>query len=158
PVAIALALFLTSAVSLGLWAAAGSEENGANVGEVDVSLGDRLAVSALGKAIVQDHPLFGTGLGSWLNAFRPYQAPPVEGGIWDHAHNDYLELAAESGIVGAVLVLFFAIAVVRAARRSRDSTRGGTVPRKRRRHRSVREPRGFELPEWRAALEARALL
>src|SRR5438093_3232879 len=158
PAAIALGLFLTSAVSLRLWAAAGSEENGATVGEVDVGLGDRLAASVLGKAIVQDHPLFGTGLGSWLHAFRPYQAPPVEGGIWDHAHNDYLELAAESGIVGAVLVLFFVIAVVRAARRSRDSTGGGTVPRKRRRHRGVGQPPGFELPEWREALEARALL
>src|SRR5205823_1905049 len=83
----------------------GSEENGATVGEVDVGLGDRLAASVLGKAIVQDHPLFGTGLGSWLHAFRPYQAPPVEGGIWDHAHNDYLELVAASGIVGALLVL-----------------------------------------------------
>src|SRR5206468_1611771 len=94
PAAIALGLFLTSAASLRLWVAAGSEEYGA-VGEVDVSLADRLAAGALGKAIVRDHPLFGTGLGSWLHAFRPYQAPPVEGGIWDHAHNDYLELAAE---------------------------------------------------------------
>src|SRR5438128_3119359 len=39
PVPIALGLFLTSAVSLGLWGAAGREENGATVGDVDVGLG-----------------------------------------------------------------------------------------------------------------------
>src|SRR5207245_3581393 len=86
-------------------------------GAIDVSLASRLAVSAAGWEIVRDHPLFGTGLGSWLHAFRPYQAPPVEGGIWDHAHDDYLELAAEGGFAGVAVVLLFALALVRTVAR-----------------------------------------
>src|SRR5213595_1731567 len=112
--AVALALVLAAGLSVALWRAA-DEVRAAEA--VDVSLASRLAVSAAGSAIVRDHPLFGTGLGSWLHAFRPYQAPPVEGGIWDHAHNDYLELAAEGGLAGVALVLLFALALVRAAAR-----------------------------------------
>src|SRR5207244_4347255 len=76
--AAGLVLAAASAASVGLWLAADATPPGA-VGFADVSLPSRLAVSVEGSAIVRDHPLFGTGLGSWLHAFRPYQAPPVEG-------------------------------------------------------------------------------
>ena len=71
------------------------------------------------------------GLGSWLHAFRPYQAPPVEGGIWDHAHNDYLELAAETG-----LARHRARRCVRRRRRARPArrARGATAHEPRRPH------------------------
>src|SRR5439155_138923 len=132
-----------------LWLAAEGTPSLA-VESIDVSLPSRLAVSAEGSAIVRDHPLFGTGLGSWLHAFRPYQAPPVEGGIWDHAHNDYLELAAENGIAGVALVMLFALAVLRASRREQPiravQVRLGP-------HEPPSEDlHSFELPEWRAAL------
>jgi O-antigen ligase len=89
-----------------------------------VNLASRLAVAAEGTAVVRDYPLVGSGLGSWLHAFRPYQAPPVEGGIWDHAHDDYLELAAETGLVGMAIVLTFLVLVARtllAERRARHA-------------------------------------
>src|SRR5207247_10539030 len=98
------------------------------------------------SAIVRGHPLFGTGLGAWLHAFRPYQAPPVEGGIWDHAHNDYLEAAAENGVVGVALMMLFALAVLRATRREQPV-----------RALQVRDgphdvangaARGLDLPDW----------
>src|SRR5207244_3652297 len=94
----------------------------------DVSLATRLAVSAKGSGIVRDHPLLGTGLGSWLHAFRPYVEPPIEGGIWDHAHDDYLELAAETGIAGAAVVLAFAVTVALAIRRRRDGSEASSEP------------------------------
>ena len=145
----ALALGAASGASVALWLAAERTPSLA-VENIDVSLPSRLAVSAEGSAIVRDHPLFGTGLGSWLHAFRPYQAPPVEGGIWDHAHNDYLELAAENGIAGVALVMLFALAVLRASRREQTiravQVRLGP-------HEPASEDLGsFELPEWRAAL------
>src|SRR5207249_8586574 len=99
------------------WALADDEAGTVAIEESDIGLGSRLALAVEGLGIVVDHPLLGTGLGSWLHAFRPYQAPPVEGGIWDHAHNDYLELTAESGVAGVALVLLFALALVRAAAR-----------------------------------------
>jgi len=145
----ALALGAASGASVALWLAAEGTPSLA-VESIDVSLPSRLAVSAEGSAIVRDHPLFGTGLGSWLHAFRPYQAPPVEGGIWDHAHNDYLELAAENGIAGVALVMLFALAVLRASRREQPiravQVRLGP-------HEPPSEDlHSFELPEWRAAL------
>src|SRR5207237_4527849 len=56
---------------------------------------------------------------------------PIEGGIWDHAHNDYLELVAETSVAGAVLIVAFAIAVVRMIRRrpnGSDTSRELDVP------------------------------
>src|SRR5881398_3257958 len=146
--AVALALVLTAGLSVGLWRAA-DEVRAAEA--IDVSLASRLAVSAAGAAIVRDHPLLGTGLGSWLHAFRPYQAPPVEGGIWDHAHNDYLELAAEGGLAGVALVLLFALALVRAAAR-RPAPAAPVAAPSPDRERSAAHSREFELPDWRAAL------
>ena len=112
---LALALVVGSAAALGAWATA---EEKAGVDTVDASLAARLAVGVRATALIGDHPLFGTGLGSWLEAFRPYQQPPVEGGIWDHAHDDYLELTAETGAAGVAIALLFAIAVCRGIRRN----------------------------------------
>ncbi|TMA45063.1 MAG: O-antigen ligase family protein [Deltaproteobacteria bacterium] len=152
--AVALALVLAAGLSVALWRAA-DEVRAAEA--IDVSLASRLAVSAAGAAIVRDHPLLGTGLGSWLHAFRPYQAPPVEGGIWDHAHNDYLELAAEGGLAGVAVVLLFAFALVRAAAR-RPAPSGPAAAPALDRERSAPHAREFELPDWRAALEQPSFL
>src|SRR6185369_11260919 len=113
-------------------------------------------VAVEGSGIVRDYPLAGSGLGSWLHAYRPYQAPPVEGGIWDHAHDDYLELAAETGLVGVGLVLAFLVVVawtLRDDRRARHAARADDESR-----RGHRPPPGFEVAEWRAALRDRSAL
>src|SRR5207244_12551216 len=111
------------AAAVGAWVVSAADvQESATADTGDVSLATRLAVSAKGSGIVRDHPLLGTGLGSWLHAFRPYVEPPIEGGIWDHAHDDYLELAAETGIAGVALILAFAVSVVRTIRRRRDAS------------------------------------
>jgi O-antigen ligase len=149
PAAIAAVLVLGSMTTLVLWAVADGDETAAAVSDgVDVNLTSRLAVAAQGRAIVAEHPLFGTGMGSWLHAFRPHQAPPVEGGIWDHAHNDYLELVADSGAAGAAAALAFGVAVILSLLRQRDARKAAAPER----HRNRELPPGFELPEWRAAL------
>ncbi len=90
---------------------------GENPDSIEPSLGSRLAVAAQGLAVVAEYPVFGAGLGSWHVAYLPHQAPPVDGGIWDHAHDDYVELAAETGAVGLALAIACALIVLRAARR-----------------------------------------
>ena len=176
----ALALALAGVGSLVLWGRV--DEDRAALESADVSLASRLAVGAAGTGIVRDHPLFGTGLGSWVHAFRPYQEPPVPGGIWDHAHDDYLELAAESGLVGVGLVLLFGFTSARAARREPSAGRrrrgdgdgatamtvtpaDGTALAAERATLPGRQdagglaaPPGFEASEWWAALGERALL
>ena len=133
PAVLALTLIVGGGAAIVGWAMAdgdaAQESPATDTG--DVSLGARLAVTAKGTGIVVDHAVFGTGLGSWLHAFRPYVEPPIEGGIWDHAHNDYLELVAETGVAGAVLIVAFAIAVVRMIRRrpnGSDTSRELDVP------------------------------
>jgi O-antigen ligase len=59
--------------------------------------------SALG--IIADHPWFGTGLGTFAQAFPPYRSPLISiSGIWERAHSTPLELAADLGLPLACLV------------------------------------------------------
>jgi O-antigen ligase len=52
----------------------------------------------------RDHPLLGVGLGDFETAYPRYQSFPGE--LWiDHAHNDYAEAVAETGLGGALLIL-----------------------------------------------------
>jgi O-antigen ligase len=50
------------------------------------------------------HPLLGVGLGDFETAYPRYQSFPSDWWI-DHAHNDYAEAVAETGAVGALLIL-----------------------------------------------------
>ena len=56
--------------------------------------------------IFVDHPLVGTGLGT-LVAVYPRYASFYDGRTVEHAHNDYLELLADSGVVGGLICLCF---------------------------------------------------
>jgi O-antigen ligase len=53
--------------------------------------------------LVRDHSLVGTGLGTFGTAFRRYQTGHVYNYV-DHAHNDYLEFASDTGLLGAALL------------------------------------------------------
>jgi len=53
--------------------------------------------------LLRENPVLGTGLGTYGEALRPYQAHMVNMHI-DHAHNDYLEFATDTGLVGAALL------------------------------------------------------
>jgi O-antigen ligase len=66
--------------------------------------GDRknMAVDAL--RMWRDHPFLGVGLGDFETAYPRYQS--LASDLWiDHAHNDYVEAVAETGLVGALLIL-----------------------------------------------------
>lgn len=153
PAGLALLLAAAAAATLVRWA---TTEDLADDG-LEVNLSSRLAVAAQGTALLREYPLAGSGLGSWLHAYRPHQAPPVEGGIWDHAHDDYLELAAETGIAGVAIVVAFFVAVARTLLVDRGRRRAAAERAERRRCGNGTPP-GFEVPEWRAALRDRGNL
>jgi O-antigen ligase len=54
--------------------------------------------------IFRDHPVAGTGLGSFVSVFPEHQTEAVDLTI-EHAHNDYVEVLTETGVLGGVLVL-----------------------------------------------------
>ena len=150
PAAIAGVLVVGALAAMVFWAASSDLTDDG----VDASLASRLVVASQGRAVVRDYALAGSGLGSWLHAYRPYQAPPVEGGIWDHAHDDYLELAAETGVVGVGIVLAFLVVIARTLRADRRARHAARVDGESRR--GHRPPPGFEVAEWRAALRDRS--
>ncbi|MGQ9800357.1 MAG: O-antigen ligase family protein [Candidatus Saccharicenans sp.] len=50
-------------------------------------------------SLIADYPLLGCGLGTYLLAINPYLKKDFNV-ILSHAHNDYLEMLAEAGLVG----------------------------------------------------------
>lgn len=51
----------------------------------------------------KDYPVFGAGLGSFHVVFPRYSQQNL-GALYTHAHNDYLQFAAETGVVGIALL------------------------------------------------------
>jgi O-antigen ligase len=79
--------------------------------------------------IIHAHPLIGTGLGAFGVIYTKYDS---HNGLFrlEQAHNDYLQILSDSGIIGAVLGLFFIIALFRmglARRESGDEFRSGVA-------------------------------
>ncbi len=77
--------------------------------------------------MANDYKVLGAGGGTYEHVMTRYEdrsGPETEYNIYDHAHNDYLEILAEQGVVGlslatlVTLLLFFKIAVGFAKRRS----------------------------------------
>ena len=56
--------------------------------------------------IFLDHPILGTGLGTFQLVYPPYETL-YDGKIVNHAHNDYLEALAETGILGGLCCAWF---------------------------------------------------
>jgi O-antigen ligase len=71
-----------------------------------VSLGSRIRTWSDACRIARDHPVFGTGLNTFDTAMLFYQSQP--GAHWDAAHNDYVQLVADGGLL---LTIPIAIAV-----------------------------------------------
>ncbi len=64
--------------------------------------------------LVKDYPLMGSGLGTFRSVFQLY-TPVGWTGITKHAHNDYLEILSETGILGltmAGLALLYFIHII----------------------------------------------
>lgn len=58
----------------------------------------------------------GAGLGSFAQAYAPYQPEALEG-YWDHAHNDYAQFLIEAGLPGCLILLALVLSTaVHAAR------------------------------------------
>ena len=65
---------------------------------------DRKTMASDALHMWHEHPWLGVGIGDFETAYPRYQSFPTDQWI-DHAHNDYAEAAAETGVVGALLIL-----------------------------------------------------
>lgn len=85
--------------------AIGSSQLGAHAASATQSRG---VIARTTERATADYMPFGSGLGSFANAYQLYENPEqVTNTYVVHAHNDYLELALELGIAGIVLMLLF---------------------------------------------------
>jgi O-antigen ligase len=66
----------------------------------------RLTIFKDTLSMVRDKPILGFGAGSFGYVYAPYRS--FSSNLWfDHAHNDYLELAVELGLVGLAAGFWF---------------------------------------------------
>lgn len=68
------------------------------------SIQDRLRIPLLSMPLVAQSPWFGHGGGTYLLALPPIK-PPGFPHYWTNAHNDYVEVAVDTGLVGLALLL-----------------------------------------------------
>ncbi|MCU0723126.1 MAG: O-antigen ligase family protein, partial [Planctomycetes bacterium] len=74
----------------------------------DISLEDRLVVWSSSLTLFADFPLFGTGLGTFGDAF-PLRQPPSVTGHYTFPHSEYVGILVETGTVGALLLAAAAV-------------------------------------------------
>jgi O-antigen ligase len=89
----------------------------------DVSLSRRASMFRAAIGIFKDHPIQGTGLGTMVSVFPRYDTA-YDGLIVDHVHNDYLELLAETGLLGGLCGLSFLWLLFRGALRTFTADQG----------------------------------
>lgn len=87
----------------------------------------RLGAWQDGWQVIRDFPVAGTGINTYRIAMIFYQRHNME--MWmSHAHNDYLQLVAEGGLLVSIPVaaaaVIFCLTVLRTARRLRSDSDG----------------------------------
>jgi hypothetical protein len=74
----------------------------------------RLAIYRANLDVVRAHPWLGLGFGRYRWAAEPYYAAHPAADRRSHAHSNYLQMAAEAGLVGlGAFALLWAVALVR---------------------------------------------
>jgi O-antigen ligase len=79
--------------------------------------------------IFLDHPVLGTGLGTLQQVYPPYETL-YDGKIVNHAHNDYLQALAETGVLGGLCCAWFVATLIVGGLRflqSGDQSFAGTL-------------------------------
>ncbi len=61
--------------------------------------------------VVKNYPVFGTGAGTFSQAHKAFSKSAAKKDVSGHAHNDYMEFAAEQGIVGLGCFAAFIVSI-----------------------------------------------
>lgn len=78
---------------------------------IEDSAAYRISMYRSGLRMLADYPLWGIGLGGIQKVFPTYQEATVIG-VVDRVHSSWLEIALESGVIGAVAVGFALLSIV----------------------------------------------
>ena len=124
PKMIAVGFVALAACALIVWLGAGKAiERFSKTRLGDVSLSRRASMFQAAEHIFFDHPVKGVGIGAIVRVFPQYDAG-YDGLVVDHVHNDYIELLAETGILGGLCGFAFLWLLFRGAWRSFTAEQG----------------------------------
>jgi len=89
------------------------------------SIGDRFFMWGTAWEILKNHPVIGNGLNTFFVNFMKYRNDEWKGKKGSYAHNCYLQMACDVGVVGLSgflwMIIAYFINVVRGIRRIKDS-------------------------------------
>jgi O-antigen ligase len=106
---LGVAAVLLAAVLIVTWLGVGQIlQRFSSLQSLEVTEGKRAAMRRGAWRIFLDHPLAGTGLGTLQIVYPPYETL-YDGKIVNHAHNDYLEALAETGLLGGSCCAWFLV-------------------------------------------------
>jgi O-antigen ligase len=102
PQFVGIGIVVLAALALIAWVGAGraiERFSTIHIGEVTV---DRRVSMFRGAAhLFEDHPITGVGIGALVAAYPRYETV-YDGKLVDHVHNDYMEMIAETGLLGGI--------------------------------------------------------
>jgi O-antigen ligase len=116
--ATAGAIVTLAALAIVAWVGTGKtieRFSDSNVRAVTVSR--RVSMFRGAAHIFLDHPIKGCGLGTLVDVFPAYENA-YDGRLVDHAHNDYIEGLAETGLLGGLCGVVFLWGLYREGRRN----------------------------------------
>ena len=97
---------VTARLGSGVWEFATLDVGNVEVTDENFATVERLAHWQAALGMWRDHPWLGVGIGNYTAAYPQY-ALPRWGDPLGHAHNYYLNIAAEAGLLGLVAYLLF---------------------------------------------------
>ena len=87
-----------------------------NAGLRQESIWERTQVARNSLPMIGEFPFFGVGLGAWPEIYTKYAPAPWDGVFMNAVHDEYVQFAAEVGLLGIVLGAgFLTLAVLRIA-------------------------------------------
>ena len=81
--------------------------------ETSAELPSRTSIWKDTLVMIKDFPVLGTGLGTYSLSFTLYKDQAFWPKVIQHAHNDYLQFIAETGLIGFALIIWGMIAFYR---------------------------------------------
>jgi O-antigen ligase len=119
-----IAIVGLAAIALIAWMGAGKAiERFSTMRAGDVLLARRTTMFRGAWHVFLDHPIQGSGLGTFVAVYPRYETG-YDGKVVDHAHNDYVEILAETGILGGLCCAAFLWILFREARKNFEAEQG----------------------------------
>jgi O-antigen ligase len=124
PRTIAFGAVALVALALITWVGAGRAiERLSKLNPHEVTLSRRFSMARGAAHIFLHHPVKGCGLGTLVDVYPLYETV-YDGKLVDHVHNDYMELLAETGLLGGLCGAAFLWLLYRDARRNFGAEQG----------------------------------